>query len=62
MLEGLEGPRGGNASLHDFYELQMIALCACCVAAKAQWTWRGSRRPKILFCAAFSAGEWPTQP
>jgi hypothetical protein len=26
--EGLEDPRSGNASLHDFYELLMIALCA----------------------------------
>jgi hypothetical protein len=26
--EGLEDPRIGNASLYDFYELLMIALCA----------------------------------
>ena len=26
--EGLEDPRTGNASLHDFHELLMIALCA----------------------------------
>jgi len=26
--EGLEDPRSGNAGLHDFYELLMIALCA----------------------------------
>jgi predicted transposase YbfD/YdcC len=26
--EGLEDPRSGNASLHDFHELLMIALCA----------------------------------
>jgi predicted transposase YbfD/YdcC len=26
--EGLEDPRTGNAGLHDFYELLMIALCA----------------------------------
>lgn len=25
--EGLEDPRGGNAGLHDFHELLMIALC-----------------------------------
>lgn len=25
--EGLEDPRTGNAGLHDFYELLMIALC-----------------------------------
>jgi hypothetical protein len=25
--EGLEDPRSGNAGLHDFYELLMIALC-----------------------------------
>ena len=25
--EGLEDPRTGNASLHDFHELLMIALC-----------------------------------
>jgi hypothetical protein len=26
--EGLEDPRTGNAGLHDFHELLMIALCA----------------------------------
>ena len=26
--ESLEGPRSGNAGLHDFHELLMIALCA----------------------------------
>ena len=26
--EGLEDPRAGNAGLHDFHELLMIALCA----------------------------------
>ncbi|OZB40304.1 MAG: hypothetical protein B7X48_05225 [Acidiphilium sp. 34-60-192] len=26
--EGLEDPRTGNAALHDFHELLMIALCA----------------------------------
>ena len=26
--EGLDDPRSGNASLHDFYELLVIALCA----------------------------------
>src|SRR6266700_1360082 len=26
--EGLEDPRSGNAGLHDFYELLIIALCA----------------------------------
>ncbi len=26
--EGLEDPRSGNAALHDFHELLMIALCA----------------------------------
>jgi hypothetical protein len=26
--EGLEDPRTGNAGLHDFYELLIIALCA----------------------------------
>ena len=25
--EGLEDPRNGNAGLHDFYELLVIALC-----------------------------------
>ncbi len=25
--EGLEDPRSGNAALHDFHELLMIALC-----------------------------------
>ena len=25
--EGLEDPRTGNAGLHDFHELLMIALC-----------------------------------
>jgi predicted transposase YbfD/YdcC len=27
-FEGLEDPRTGNAGLHDFYEMLMIALCA----------------------------------
>ncbi len=26
--EGLEDPRGGNATLHDLHELLVIALCA----------------------------------
>ncbi len=26
--EGLKDPRSGNASLHDFHELLVIALCA----------------------------------
>src|ERR1017187_5559566 len=26
--EGLEDPRSGNASLHDFHEILMIALCS----------------------------------
>jgi predicted transposase YbfD/YdcC len=26
--EGLEDPRGGNATLHDFHEILMIALCS----------------------------------
>jgi len=26
--EGLEDPRSGNAGLHDFHELLVIALCA----------------------------------
>ncbi|MEO9188580.1 MAG: transposase family protein, partial [Acetobacteraceae bacterium] len=26
--EGLDDPRTGNAALHDFHELLMIALCA----------------------------------
>jgi predicted transposase YbfD/YdcC len=28
LWEGLEDPRSGNAQLHDFHELLMIALCA----------------------------------
>jgi hypothetical protein len=34
--EGLEDPRSGNASLHDFHELLMIALCAVLWAARAR--------------------------
>jgi hypothetical protein len=33
--EGLEDPRCGNAALHDFHELLMIALC--CVLCGGQW-------------------------
>jgi hypothetical protein len=32
--EGLEDPRSGNAALHDFHELLMIALC--CVLCGGQ--------------------------
>ena len=32
--EGLEGPRSGNAGLHEFHELLMIALC--CVLCGGQ--------------------------
>ncbi len=32
--EGLEDPRNGNAALHDFHELLMIALC--CVLCGGQ--------------------------
>ena len=32
--EGLEDPRDGNAALHDFHELLMIALC--CVLCGGQ--------------------------
>jgi predicted transposase YbfD/YdcC len=34
LLEGLEDPRNGNAALHDFHELLMIALC--CVLCGGQ--------------------------
>jgi predicted transposase YbfD/YdcC len=36
--EGLEDPRSGNAGLHDFHELLVIALCAvlCCAVAIAE--------------------------
>ncbi len=32
--DGLEDPRRGNAALHDFHELLMIALC--CVLCGGQ--------------------------
>ena len=44
--EGLEDPRNGNAGLHDFYELLMIALCACGVV----WRPTGSRLPFSAHC------------
>jgi len=33
-FEGLEDPRSGNAALHDFHELLLIALCAVLSGAK----------------------------
>ena len=36
--EGLEDPRSGNAGLHDFYELLVVALCAVlCGGQGAFW-------------------------
>jgi predicted transposase YbfD/YdcC len=51
--EGLEDPRTGNASLHDFHELLMIAL-----VGRARSIWRCSPRRTSLFCACFSS--WKT--
>ena len=35
--EGLDNPRTGNAELHDFHELLVIALCSVlCAAGKAR--------------------------
>ena len=35
--EGLEDPRTGNAGLHDFHELLMIALCTVRVVVGSIW-------------------------
>ena len=54
--EGLDDPRSGNASLHDFHELLLIALCSR--AARARSIWPCLRSRKSLFCMAFSS--WRT--
>jgi len=35
--EGLEDPRSGNARLHDFHELLLIALCAVLCGGQGAW-------------------------
>lgn len=42
--EGLEDPRNGNAALHDFHELLMIALCAVLSGGQGAPQWRNRRR------------------
>jgi len=38
--EGLEDPRTGNAGLHDFHELLMIALCTVLCGGRCRSCWR----------------------
>ncbi len=56
--EGLEDPRSGNAALHDFHELPMIALCCVLCGGQGAVVWPCLPRPKSHFCAAFSS--WKT--
>jgi len=44
--EGLEDPRTGNAGLHDFHELLIIALCTCYAAVRVRLPWSGLRKPR----------------
>jgi len=60
--EGLEDPRCGNAALHDFHELLMIALCCVLCGGQVRWIWRCLPRPRSLFCAASHLGQRSAQP
>jgi hypothetical protein len=51
--EGLDDPRNGNAALHDFHELLVIALCAVLCGGQGRWTWLCSQKRRSLFCAGF---------
>ena len=51
--EGLEDPRSGNASLHDFHEFLVIAMCTVlCGGQGAVDMALFLPRSRKLFCAA----------
>lgn len=63
MLGGFENPRSGNAGLHDFYELLMIALCAVLCGGQGTVEMAAFAEAKGAFSTRFSqAGEWLAQP
>jgi predicted transposase YbfD/YdcC len=51
--EGLEDPRGGNARLHNFHEVLLIALCSVLCGGQGQWIWLCSPKPRNRCCASF---------
>ena len=54
--EGLEDPRCGNAALHDFHELLMIALC--CVLCGGHSPANASRALRTLRRMMGKAADW----
>jgi hypothetical protein len=56
--EGLEDPRTGNAGLHDFHELLMIALCAVLCGGQGTVDMALFAKAKGHSCAASSS--WKT--
>ncbi len=52
-----EDPRTGNAALHDFHELPMIALCTVLAAAGVPSAWQSSHARKKPSCVACSSSK-----
>ena len=62
-LEGLKDPRTGNAGLHDFHELLMIALCTVLCGGQGAADMAAVRRGERAVPARLpQAGERPAQP
>jgi hypothetical protein len=60
--EGLEDPRTGNASLHDFHELLMIALCAVLSGGQGAVDMAVFAKAKEPFLRGFLKLEWNKAP
>lgn len=53
--EGLEDPRTGNAGLHDFHELLMIALCTTLCGGQSAMAMARFAEAKESFLRGLSA-------
>ena len=50
--EGLEDPRTGNAGLHDFHELLVIALCTVLCGGQSAVAMESMQNPGGYYAAA----------
>src|SRR3954464_11868545 len=60
--EGLEDPRTGNAGLHDFHELLMIALCTVLCGGQSAVDMGLRPREGAVPARLSEPGERPAQP
>ena len=54
LLGRVDDPRTGNAALHDFHELLIIAFARCCAAVRAPSIWRCLRSRRKATCVVSS--------